>query len=202
MIIHRDIEQGTQEWLDMRLGYVTASRFKDVLAGGKGITRNSYMMQLAAEIVTNQVEESYSNSAMEWGTATEPQARSMYELNNFVDVEQVTFITHDTINAGYSPDGLVGNNGLIEIKCPKTTTHIETVLSGKMPTGHIPQVQGGLWLAEREWLDFISFDPRIISDKSYFCIRVYRDESYIKNLESEVIKFNEELSKIIESIGV
>jgi putative phage-type endonuclease len=197
MIIHRDIEQGSTEWHEMRLGYVTASRFKDVLAGGKGLTRNAYMMQLAAEFLTGQKEESYSNSAMEWGTATEPQARSMYELNNMLDVEQVTFITHDDIKAGYSPDGLVNDNGLVEIKCPKTTTHIETVLSGKMPTGHIPQVQGGLWISEREWLDFVSFDPRINSNKSFFCVRVYRDDEYIKNLESEIIRFNNDLHDLI-----
>lgn len=195
MQIHRGIEQGSEEWLAMRLGLPTASRFKDLLAGGKGITRQSYMVQLAAELLTGQREESYINASMEWGTATEPQARSAYEFINGVDVEQVTIITNDL--AGYSPDGLVGNDGLIEIKCPKTTTHIETVLSGKMPTGHIPQVQGGLWVSEREWLDFVSYDPRINSDKSFFCTRVYRDDSYIKNLESEVIRFTEELYEII-----
>lgn len=200
MIIHSDIEQGSDEWHEMRLGYVTASRLKDVLAGGKGLTRNAYMMQIAAELLTGQKEESYSNSSMEWGTATEPQARAMYELNCMDDVEQVAFITHDTIKVGYSPDGLVGVNGLIEIKCPKTTTHIETVLSGKMPTGHIPQVQGGLWISEREWLDFVSFDPRINSDKNFFCVRVYRDESYIKNLESEVIRFNDELNELLNKL--
>lgn len=197
MIIHRDIEQGSEEWHLLRLGMPTASRFKDVLAGGKGITRNNYMMQLAAEILTGQREESYSNQYMEWGTEKEPEARSAYSFINGSEVEEVTFITHSSIRAGYSPDGIVGLDGAIEIKCPKTTTHIETVLSNKTPGGHIPQIQGGLWIAERDWIDFISYDPRIKTDKSYFCVRVYRDESYIKNLESEIIRFNDELDELV-----
>ena len=129
-----------------------------------------------------------------------PLARFEYELNCFVDVELVTFITHDTIKAGYSPDGLVGNDGAIEIKCPKTTTHLETVLSGKIPSIHIPQIQGGLWISERDWIDFISYDPRIQSGKSFFCVRSYRDDAYIKNLENEVIIFNDQLNDIVNKI--
>jgi len=198
MQIHKGIEQGSEEWFAMRLGIPTASRFKDLLAGGKGLTRQAYMIQLAAEMLTGQKEESYSSNAMQWGTETEPLARNAYEFISSVEVEQVTMVTNDI--AGYSPDGLVGNNGLLEIKCPKTTTHIETVLSGKMPTGHIPQVQGGLWIAEREWLDFVSYDPRIPTDKSFFSVRVYRDEDYIKKLESEVIRFRDELFEIVNKM--
>lgn len=199
MQIITDIEQGTDEWHQLRLGVPTASRFKDILAGGKGITRNNYMMQLAAEIITGKREESYTNSSMQWGTETEPQARAFYEFSNGLSVTQVAFIKHDFINVGYSPDGII-SNGLIEIKCPKTTTQIETVLSGKMPIEHKPQVQGGLWLAEKEWLDFISFDPRIRTEKSYFEVRIFRDEEYIKTLEKEVIKFNDELMEIVDKM--
>jgi len=199
MIIHRGIEQGTPEWRLLRIGKPTASRFKDVLAKGKGITRAGYMMQLAAEAVTDTYEDGYTNSAMQWGTETEPMARMAYEFETNSEVEQVSFITNDI--AGYSPDGLVLENGAIEIKCPKTTTHLETILSGKMPSEHMPQVQGGLWIAEREWLDFISFDPRIKSDKKMFKIRVYRDEEYIKNLENEVTIFVNELNELIKKVS-
>lgn len=200
-IIHRDLDQGTDEWFALRLGLPTASRFKDLLAGGKGLTRTGYMLDLACELLTGVKAESYSNSAMEWGTQTEPQARESYSFINDADVDQVCFIQHDDLIAGYSPDGLIGANGLLEIKCPNTKTHIETVLSGKVPTGHTPQLQGGLWIAEREWIDFVSFDPRIKSEKQFFCVRVFRDEAYINNMESEVLRFQEELTEIINKIG-
>lgn len=201
MQIIRDIDQGTEAWLKLRLAVITASKYKDVLAGGKGLTRSSYMRQLAAEAITGQRVESFTNSAMEWGTEHEPQAKAMYELMQCEEVEEVAFIKHDTINTGVSPDGLIGCAGLIEIKCPNTTTQIETFLSGKMPTGHIPQVQGQLWVSEREWCDFVSFDPRINGKSSFFCVRVHRDDEYINKLESAVIKFDSELQEMIDKLG-
>lgn len=201
MEIITDIEQGTEEWHNLRLGWITASRFKDVLAGGKGLTRKAYMLQLAAEMLTDMKDDSYSNGYMEWGTETEPQARAMYELDNAVEVEQVSFIRHSTMKVGCSPDGLVGDSGMIEIKCPKTTTHIETYLSGSVPTFHTPQIQGQLWVSEREWCDFISFDPRVQSEVKYLCIRVVRDDDYIKNiLEPGISKFSEELFLLMEKL--
>ena len=198
MQIIRDIEQGSEEWLALRFGWITASKFKDVIAGGQGKTRKSYMMQLAAEVVTGERVETYSNEYMEWGTQTEPQARATYELENAAEVEEVSFIRHDTLKAGCSPDGLVGDSGMVEFKCPKTTTQIETVLSGKMPTGHAAQVQGQLWVSEREWCDFVSFDPRINGASHYFCVRQYRDEEKIKQIAEGVAKFQDELLKMIE----
>ena len=200
MQIINDIEQGTEEWHDLRIAMPTASKFSAVLAKGAGATRKAYLYQLAAEAITGLREESYSNKHMEYGTETEPQARAMYELERAQLVTQVAFIKHDSINAGCSPDGLIGDNGIIEIKCPKTTTQIETYLSGKMPTCHAAQVQGQLWISEREWCDFISFDPRINGVSSFFCVRVTRDETYIKNLESEIIIFNDELNELIEKL--
>ena len=200
MQIIRDIDQGTDEWLELRLGVVTASKFKDVLSGGKGITRLSYMRQLAAEALTGAPVDLFKSSAMEWGNETEPQAKAMYQLHTFNTVEEVAFIKHDSINVGVSPDGLICDNGLIEIKCPNTTTQIDTFLRGKMPTGHIPQVQGQLWVSEREWCDFVSFDPRI-NGKSSFCMtRIERDDKYIKDLETKVKQFNEELSEMIDKL--
>lgn len=197
MQIISDIEQGSEEWLALRFGWITASKFKDVIAGGQGKTRMAYMRQLAAETITGERIDSYSNEYMEWGTETEPQARAMYELENAVNVDQISFIKHDSIRAGCSPDGLIGNDGLIEIKCPKTTTQIETFLSGKMPPSHKAQVQGQLWISEREWTDFVSFDPRINGSSSYFCVRVYRDEAYIKTLEEGVKAFENELKEMV-----
>lgn len=200
MQIIRDIEQGSEEWLALRFGWITASKFKDVIAGGAGKTRKAYMMQLAAEAITGERVETYSNEYMEWGTQTEPQARSAYEFDQALEVEEVSFIRHDTLKAGCSPDGLVGDNGMVEFKCPKTTTQIETVLSGKMPTGHAAQVQGQLWVAEREWCDFVSFDPRINGGAHYFCVRQYRDEEKIKQIAEGVAKFQDELLDMVEKL--
>jgi len=148
MEIITGIDQGTDEWLALRYGWITASKFKDVKAGGAGKTRKSYMYQLAAEAITGERIETYTNEYMEWGTLTEPQARAMYELESGNIVEEVSFIKLDDVNKiGCSPDGLIGDDGMIEIKCPKTTTQIETYLSGKMPTGHNAQVQGQLWVS-------------------------------------------------------
>jgi len=200
MQVIRDIEQGTDEWLNLRLAVITASKYKDVLAGGKGLTRSAYMRQLAAEAITGERVETFKNSAMEWGTEHEPQAKSMYELMQCVDVEEVAFIKHDEINTGVSPDGLVEENGLVEIKCPNTATQIETFLSGKMPSQHMAQVQGQIWVSERDWCDFVSFDPRINGVSSYFCVRIERDDEYIKKLESAVIKFDSELQEMIDKL--
>jgi len=199
MEIIRNIYQGSDEWLELRSGKVTASNFSKVLSKGAGKTRNSYMYQLAADILTGAPTETYKNAAMEWGNECEPQARAMYELESDVDVEEVAFI-HGPEMVGVSPDGLVGDSGLLEIKCPATTTQIERYLSGKFPTTYKAQVQGQLWVAEREWCDFVSFDPRIDGAASYMCLRVERDEDYIKNLSVEVDRFIEDLLNILEKL--
>lgn len=200
MEIIKSMEQGSQEWLDLRLGKVTASCFSKVIAKGRGNApskvRADYMLQLAAEIVTGQVQDTYTNQYMEWGTETEPKARSMYELMNDVTVEEIAFIKHSE-HVGVSPDGLVGDNGLLEIKCPKTTTQIQRVIAGVCPTEYIAQIQGQLWVSGREWCDFVSYDPRIKNDASYFEIRVERDEVFISDLAEAVDKFLEELNEIL-----
>lgn len=202
--IIRDIEQGTDEWKQLRLGLITASRFSDVLAKGRGgapsKTRNSYMLQLAAEILTGEPQDSFKNEYMEWGNQTEPQARAMYELDSGNTVEQVSFVRSQWRRVGISPDGLVGDKGGLEIKCPKTTTQIETYLRGEMPPCHKAQVQGSMWIAERDWWDFVSFDPRINGEASYFCVRVERDEDYIKDLSEKCYEFEKELEHLIEKL--
>lgn len=199
MKIVTGIEQGSDEWLQMRAGKVTASNFSKVMAKGAGKTRKTYLYQLAAEILTSAPIETFKNAAMEWGNECEPQARAMYEFNEDVEVEEVTFI-HGIEGVGVSPDGLVGDNGMLEIKSPNTTTQIERYLSGKFPSTYKAQVQGQLWVAEREWEDFLSFDPRIEGKASYFKIRVERDDSYIRDLEVEVQIFINDLSEILQQL--
>lgn len=203
MNIIYDIEQGSDEWLALRLGKLTASRFKDVLTKGRGDapskTRQAYMMQLVAERLTNQPQDSFSSKAMEWGNECEPRACAAYELKHDIDVKHCAFIEHD-INVGVSPDGLVGSNGLLEIKCPNTVTQIQRVLKGEFPKEYMSQVQGQLWVSERDWCDFVSFDPRISTDADYFEVRVYRDDAYIKNLASECQKFTDEMFEILTKL--
>ena len=195
-----DCDQGSDEWFEARLGKITASRFKDVLSKGQGKTRKTYMYQLAAEIITGKMEESYSNSYMEWGTANEPAARAMYELESGIEVQQIGIVVLDDHNIAASPDGFSGKDGCIEIKCPKTTTQIDTYLSGKMPASHKAQVQGQLWVSCREWTDFVSFDPRIDGDASYFEVRVQRDNDYIRDLSNACLDFEFELKEIVKKL--
>lgn len=203
MNIIRDIQQGSDEWLELRLGKITASKLADVISKGRGTapskTRASYMLQLAAEKLTGKPEDSFTNKYMEWGNECEPQARSMYEFDSGNDVEEVAFVEFDEW-FGVSPDGLVGDNGLLEIKCPKTTTQIERYLAGVFPTAYKAQVQGQLLATGREWCDFVSFDPRITGEASYFCIRVERDEEYINTLSAAITTFKDELLEMMEKL--
>lgn len=196
--IIKNIPQGSDEWLKLRCGIVTASCMSKVLSKGEGKTRKAYMMQIAAEMMTGEPQETYTNKSMEWGTEVEPQARSYYELETGLDVEEVTIILND--HAGYSPDCLVNNDGLVEIKCPNTTTHLEYLLANKVPAKYKAQIQTGLWVSEREWCDFISFDPRIKGPKKYFCKRQHRDDDYIRNIETETKRFNDELGELVEKL--
>ena len=199
MEILADIEQGSPEWHMARYGWITASCFSKVLAKGAGKTRKGYMLQLASEILTGALQGGFTSDAMQWGTETEPQARAMYELNTGSEVVEVGFVRSGD-HVGCSPDGLVGDDGLVEFKCPNTTTQIETFLSGKMPTGHIPHVQGDMGVCERDWCDFVSFDPRIDGECSYFSVRVMRDDEYIANLSLEVDRFKDDLNGLLEKL--
>jgi putative phage-type endonuclease len=190
--------QGTDEWFEARLGKVTASNFAKVLAKGQGKTRRAYMYKLAAERLTGFREDSFKNGIMEYGSETEPLARQYYEMANDCKVNEVGFVVRDE-DTGASPDGFIGDDGIIEIKCPLSSTHIETIISDKMPTTHIPQVQGLLWVTERQWCDFISFDPKVLS-RPMFCVRVERDKDYIINLAASVAVFVKELKEMTDKI--
>lgn len=200
------IQQGTTEWLTERLGHVTASRITDVLAKGKSgeaKTRESYRWELVSQRMTGIIKDGFTNKAMEHGTATEPEARIHYEVTHGVFVDQVGFLKHPTIKwVGASPDGLVGDEGGLEIKCPNTDTHLQTIASGKAPAKYYGQMQMGMWVTGRKWWDFVSYDPRIQQKNlRYFCVRVMRDEEYIADMEREVLLFLSEVEEVINNLG-
>lgn len=196
------IEQGSPEWFAQRLGKVTASRVADVIAKtktGYSTSRENYMAQLICERLTSVVVESYTNAAMAHGTETEPLARAAYEALKNVLVDEVSFINHPTIaNSGASPDGMIGDDGLLEIKCPNTATHLETLRTKKVPTKYNIQMQWQMASTGRKWCDFVSFDNRLPEHLQLFVARVKRDETYIAELEQEVSKFIRELDATVE----
>jgi len=197
--IERDcMEQRTEEWFAARLGKVTASRVADVLAkikSGESASRKNYKMELVVQRLTNKVGESFTNAAMEWGTEQEPFARMAYEAHTGTFVKEEGFVDHPTIEGfGCSPDGIVGE-GLIEIKCPNTANHIETVLENKAPSKYIPQMQCQMACTGAKWCDFVSFDPRVLEDLQLLVIRVERDQEYIDSMEVEVKQF---LSEVLD----
>ena len=198
------MEQRTEEWFAARLGKVTASRVADVIAktkSGYSASRDNYMAQLICERLTNTQGESFSNAAMQWGTETEPLARSAYEALNGLLVEEVGFVQHPKIEmAGASPDGLVGLFGMLEIKCPNTATHIDTLLSQTVPTKYITQMQWQMRCCERHWCDFVSFDPRLPQDLQLFVKRVEFDAAYVATLEEEVNLFLKELDDKVNKL--
>ncbi len=199
------VEQGTPEWFAARLGNVTASRVADVIAktkSGYAASRENYMAQLICERMTGTVAESYTNAAMAWGTETEPLARAAYESLADVLVDEVGYIAHPTIErAGASPDGLIGLFGLLEIKCPNTATHIDTLISEQVPTKYITQMQWQMSCTGRTWADFVSFDPRLPSGLQMFVKRVEFDAEYVAMLKEEVIKFLAELDAKISKLN-
>lgn len=197
-------EQHTEDWFSARLGKITASRVADVMARtktGYSASRDNYMAQLICERLTGQRQESYSNAAMEWGTATEPLARAAYEIHKTVLVDEVGLIDHPFLPmCAASPDGLISDDGMLEIKCPNTSTHFDTLLANKMPAKHMPQVQWQMACANRLWVDFVSFDPRAPQKLQLFIARIERDDKYIKEMEAEVNKFLEELEQKINQL--
>jgi putative phage-type endonuclease len=198
------MEQQTQEWFAARLGKVTASRVADVIAKtktGYSSSRDNYMAQLICERLTGQQGESYTNAAMQHGTDTEPLARSAYENARNLLVKEVGFINHPKIEmSGASPDGLVGDDGLVEIKCPNTATHIETLLSNKVPTKYITQMQWQMLCCQRKWCDFVSFDNRLPEHLQLFVQEIEFDQEYCAMLEKEVIQFLAELDSKVAKL--
>lgn len=189
--------QGSDEWKAARCGRVTASRVADVIArtkNGWGASRAGYMAELIAERLTGTPADRYVNGAMEWGTTHEPDARIAYEFYTDACVEQVGLIEHPVISmSAASPDGLVGTDGLLEIKCPATSTHIDTLLGDCIPAKYITQMHWQMACTCRQWCDFVSFDPRMPESMRLFIRRVDRDAAFIAQLEKEVREFLTEL---------
>jgi len=200
-----EVEQRTEEWFAARLGKVTASRVADLVGKtktGYSATRDNYMAQLVVERLTQTKAESYTNAAMQWGTDQEPFARAAYEAAQGVMVEEVGFVRHPTIEwAGASPDGLVGDDGLVEIKSPNTATMIETLLSQKVPGKYFAQMQFQMACTGRKWTDYVVFDPRMPEKAQLFVKRVDRDDTYIAEIEAEIVKFLAEVKSQVQQLN-
>lgn len=200
----RDLIQGTDEWHDARRGKVTASRVADVVAktkSGWAASRKNYEAELIAERLTGTTAESFSNAAMQWGTETEPEARSAYAFMFDAIVEEVGFVDHPRIAmSGASPDGLVGEDGLAEIKCPNTATHLDTLLRGVVPGKYLTQMQWQMACTGRQWCDFVSYDPRLPARLQLFTKRIDRDAERISELETAVATFLAEMDDKIEQL--
>jgi hypothetical protein len=186
--------QNSPEWHRARLGVPTASRFSDVLAKGEGKTRRKYMLQLAGEILTGEPVDIPTTFHMERGHALEAEARDLYSLQTGAELQRIGFIRTD--HAGCSPDSLIGFNGGLEIKTKLPDLLIEVILKDEFPAEHRAQVQGTLWLTEREWWEIAIYWPGL----PLFIKRAYRDEDYIKTLASEIDRFNTDLDAVVAQI--
>jgi len=196
------IEQGSDEWKQARLGHVTASNMADVMSKGKGnaeaVGRYKYKVKLVAERLTQTAGESFTNAAMEWGIEQEQFACIEYEAARNVFVERTGFWLHPTIKwLGVSPDRLVGDDGLIEVKCPNTTTHLGYLFENRIPPDYYKQIQCQLWVTGRQWCDFVSYDPRLPKRNQLLIVRAERDENLMKEMEAETIQFLSEVNQLI-----
>jgi hypothetical protein len=189
-----DCEQGSPEWHKVRLGIPTASMFSAVLAKGEGKTRRAYMNKLAAEIITDELGETFTTPAMERGKAMEDEARSFYSFMTDAEPRRIGFVKNGWV--GWSPDSFVGETGALEIKTQRADLLIDTILKDEFPSEHKAQCQGGLWVGEREWIDLCVYWPKMPT----FVKRAYRDEAYIKILASELMRFQSELDELVARI--
>jgi len=196
------MEQGSPEWLAARAGKVTASRISDVMAAKTTASYRDYRAQLIAEILTGAPQDSgFTSDAMRWGTEKEPLARAEYEIFCAWDVTEVGLVLHPTIARGAaSPDGLIGESGLVEIKCPKTSTHLQTLLDKKQPRKYENQMLWQMACTGREWCDFVSYDPRLPDDLQLFVHRFDRNEQRIAEIEAAVMQFLSEVDDLIDNI--
>ena len=198
------MEQRTEEWFEARLGCVTASRTADVMAktkSGYSASRANYMAELICERLTGESQAGFSSTAMQWGTETEPQARMAYEIMTGATVIETGFVLHPTIPGfGASPDGLIDDNGLVEIKCPNTATHIETLLGEGVQNKYINQMHVQMLCAGRDWCDFVSFDPRLPVELQMFIKRVEFDKELADQIVTEVQTFIAEMEAKIDQL--
>lgn len=194
-----EIPQGTPEWFQARLGCLTASRANDACAAETTAAYQNYLWQLVAERETKTVEESYVSADMERGSELEPLARAAYEVHTGTFVTQTGFWPHPEIKwFGASPDGLVGDDGLIEIKCPRTSTHLRYRSEGKVPTKYKRQMMCQLLCTGRKWVDFVSFDNRVRESKQLFIVRFEPKEKDITEMLESIQKFLQNVEKECE----
>ena len=199
MIEYFHCEQGSDEWNELRRGLVTASMFKTVMAQGKAKgedskSRREYMLKLMGERLTGDPMYSYQNDHTERGHGQEPEARDMYAFMTDLEPKPIGFIKNHGV--GCSPDSLIGDDGMLEIKTKLAHLQLDVLLTGKLPAAHVAQVQGQLWVAERKWCDFVSYCPRL----PLFKIRVFRDERYIEGIAKSVDLFEREMATLMEAI--
>jgi putative phage-type endonuclease len=197
------MDQRTAEWFAARLGKVTASKIADMMARdrsgkGWGASRANYAAQLVAERLTGEMGETFQSAAMMHGTETEAEARHAYCFYRDAEVVEVGFIDHPTVPwSGASPDGLVGTDGLLELKCPNTATHIATLLGKAVPSKYVKQMMWQMACTGRKWNDFASYDPRLPETMRLIVIRLHRDDDMIAEIEAEVTRFLEEVEETV-----
>lgn len=197
-------DQRSAAWFAARLGKATASKIADVTAktkGGYSTSRKNYAAQLVAERLTGVPAESFTSAAMQWGTDTEAEARDAYRQHSLVEVRECGFVDHPTIAmSGASPDGLIGDDGLLELKCPNTATHIETLLGKSAPAKYVTQMMWQMACTGRQWCDFVSYDPRLPDHMRLFVVKLHRDEAMIAELEAEVTAFLNEVEQTVAQL--
>lgn len=203
-----DCEQGTYPWFEARCGRLTASRASDFMAVLKRSTneaapRRNYRTELLTERLTGKVQDHYVSKEMEWGSANEGFARTAYEMHTGEEADLVGFIFHPYLDyAGASPDSLVGTDGGLEIKCPASSTHLEWFTAGVVPEEHRDQMYMNMLCAERNWWDFVSYDPRLPAKLQFFGRRLQRDDKRIAEIEREILKLNAEIEFLAAELGV
>jgi len=192
------IEQGTEEWFRERMGRCTASQFHHIMTAGKG--RKDYMRKLIVERLTNRSMEGFDNADIRRGIELEPYAKMAYTTKTLNIIEDVGFVKHPdpTILAGYSPDGFVGELGTVEIKCVKETVQLETISNCCCPKAHLAQIQGGMWVTNRKWCDFVSYSPDLPDHLSLFVFKVKRSDADILFIDRDVRAFLQELDETLE----
>ena len=200
-----DLVQGTPEWIAARVGSLGASRVAEALArtkAGYAATRANLLSELVVERLTGQPAEHFVTPAMAWGTEKEPEARAAYAFRFDRDVDLVGLVPHPTISGTHaSPDGLIADDGLIEIKCPSTATHIETLLGGQIPGKYVTQIEWQMACTGRSWCDFASFDPRLPEEMRLFVKRFARDDKRIAEMEEQVREFLFELDTTVRRLS-
>lgn len=195
------MQQRTEEWFAARCGKVTASRMKDIIAKSDTAAYRNYQAEIISERLSGRPAESYSSREMQRGTELEPKARAVYLLETGSDVSETGLIPHPSIaNSGASPDGLVDSDGLLEIKCPNTATHIDFLLHRQPKREYILQMQWQMACTGRLWCDFVSYDDRLPEPHAYACIRIMRDPETIERLEQAATDFLAEAEAIIKQL--